>query len=92
MSFRFRVTEIWPVLGKGRFIVHGVLEQGKIVPPAAARVAEFPEVEVRILGIGLGTVLLDKPREFSLLLEENPRLAPERLLGCVLLGRDDAPA
>jgi hypothetical protein len=81
MSFRFRVGKVWPFPQLGVYHVIGLLEEGKIIPPVAAKIAELPGEIVHFDSVSLGSPL---PGGQLTLVVSHLTVEPRMLEGCLL--------
>lgn len=82
MSFRFRVNHVWHNLARGDCHVIGVVEEGKIIPPVTAEIADRPGANVRIDSVALGGGVLSDGQ--ITLVISHVRVDPKSLEGCEL--------
>ena len=81
MRFCFRVRSVWFHPQRQVCDVIGILEEGNIVPPIEARVAERPSETVQIDSIALGSPLPDNQQT---LVVSGVTGDPKALEGCLL--------
>jgi hypothetical protein len=81
MSFRFRVNKVWHFPQHGICHAIGIVEEGKILPPVRARIAEHPGETIRIDSQALGGPL---PNRQITLVVSGVIGEPHALEGCLL--------
>lgn len=81
MSFRFRVTKVWPDPPRRVCHVIGIVEEGTVLPPALAAIVGRPGETVHIDSMALGGVLPDRQ---VTCIASSISIDPQQLEGCIL--------
>ena len=68
MGFRFHIIKVWQFEKVPQFLVTGLLEEGKIIPPVTAQVFEHDgqTVQIESIALGRGKPMTGKPEELTL--------------------------
>lgn len=85
MTFQFLVRQVWTFEGQPTAHVIGVLEEGTILPPMSARVADCDQVvEIESVALGGGRPITGQPSELTIVVR-CPGFDPKSLEGTRLV-------